>query len=193
MSDGGPAAPAGDANALSPPDGTTKTVNRPTNYDIPQSASTIAAADDTAAAAVVAASGFYPASTTTTSTSATYPAASADHTDGGRGANKGLSRKMFTTGWTLPPGGGLRGGAPQPGETAISNGTSGWGPPPSGGRVNAGGWGAAPPATGGGAWGAAPAAPSMPEEPANNGQKLLNSGLIVSSAGPPTNPQGKPY
>ena len=36
-------------------------------------------------------------------------------------------------GWGVTLGGGLRGGAPLPGETsAISNGTTGWGPPPSG-------------------------------------------------------------
>ena len=55
-------------------------------------------------------------------------------------------------------GGGLRGGAPLPGETsAISNGTTGWGPLPSAQAVsNSAGWGQAPSTQGGSAvsaWG----------------------------------------
>lgn len=104
-------------------------------------------------------------------------------------------------GWSAPPGGGLRGGAPLPGETsAISNGTTGWGPPPSGGNSvsssGGGGWGTAQPTqqSAASAWGAppdpaqgrpAPGAggqpdaphynlPSFPEEGSNN-SKMLNS------------------
>lgn len=187
MSDGGPAAPAGVTTPLSPPPVcTTKTVNHHPNYDIPQSRVSDRPPPATAKSSFTGSMAYR---STITKSTATYPSAAVENC----GANKGLSREQFTpavTGWTLPPGGGLRGGAPQPGETAISNGTSGWGPPPSSGRVSAGSWGSAPPASaGGGAWGAAPAAPSIPEEP-TNGQKLLNSGLIVSSAGPPTNQQG---
>jgi len=103
-------------------------------------------------------------------------------------------------GWKLPPGGGLRGGAPLPGETsAISNGTSGWGPPPSSSvhSSGTGAWGSAPPPnSGAGAWGSASSnglgggnAPGGPnaggDDLGQSNQKLLNSsggGGPVSSA-----------
>ena len=87
-------------------------------------------------------------------------------------------------GWRLPPGGGLRGGAPLPGETsAISNGTSGWGPPPSAsgdrGGTGTSGWGATPAAAPSGGWGAAPS------QNINNGDADPGSVAGLVAAGPP--------
>ena len=151
----------------------TKTVNtldipggQPVNLEYPA-----------AAAPVTQPSSFNKAAVST----ATYPTVGS-----ATGTKTSLSNERFRlrTGWTLPPGGGLRGGAPLPGETsAISNGTSGWGPPPSNSHAQTGGWGSAPPANAGAvsAWGNASVASSMSDDVAN-GQKLLNTGLNVSSA-----------
>ena len=157
----------------------TKTVKTP-NCDIPRRCAGQSVLDDCAAASVVKSS-FNKAAVST----ATYNPKTAIG-----GAKIRLSMEEYRrplTGWNLPPGGGLRGGAPQPGETsAISNGTSGWGPPPSTGHTsNVGGWGNAPPTSSGSvsAWGSTPAS-ANPEE-VTNGQKLLNSGLISTSPGQP--------
>ena len=107
-------------------------------------------------------------------------------------------------GWTLPPGGGLRGGAPRPGETsAMANGTSGWGPPPASSvhSSGTGAWGSAPPPQNGpSAWGVTSnGIGNGPTPPVNmggpggddigpNNPKLLNSG--PTGVGPVTAPGG---
>ena len=155
----------------------TKSVKNP-NYDIPRRCAGQPVLDDCAAASV-AKSSFNKAAVS----SATYYPKIAFGEAKTRLYTEEYRRPL--TGWNLPPGGGLRGGAPQPGETSdISNGTSGWGPPPSTGHTNnVGGWGNAPPTSSGSvsAWGSTPA--SVNPEEVTNGQKLLNSGLISTSPG----------
>ena len=108
---------------------------------------------------------------------ATYPAVACDSNSA---AKRSLSSSAVPTsrrgGWTRPPGGGLRGGAPLPGETsAISNGTSGWGPPPSNsaGGGGTGGWGTATPATPSTAWGNSQ--PNNGDTDTANNSKMLNT------------------
>jgi len=137
----------------------TKTVNQPI-YDIP-GPETIDSQDSAShAAAQEVKSSFNPLGRSAQlPNKSTYPTVAPAK---GSGAAKiSLSNEPVPPrrgGWVLPPGGGLRGGAPLPGETsAISNGTTGWGPPPSTntGSSSVGGWGSAPPATPGAvsAWG----------------------------------------
>ena len=87
----------------------------------------------------------------------------------------------------LPAGGGLRGGAPLPGETsAISNGTSGWGPPPSNsaGGGGTGGWGAATPATPSTAWGSS--------QPTNGDTDTANNSKMLNTIPPTSQPGQQP-
>jgi hypothetical protein len=104
-------------------------------------------------------------------------------------------------GWKLPLGGGLRGGAPLPGETsAISNGTSGWGPPPANSvhSSGTGAWGNAPPSNNSNsAWGSAasngignsvappPSGPSGDDVGPPPNPKLLNSGSVSAAISAP--------
>ena len=87
----------------------------------------------------------------------------------------------------LPAGGGLRGGAPLPGETSsISNGTSGWGPPPSNsaGGGGTGGWGAATPATPSTAWGTS--------QPTNGDTDTANNSKMLNTIPPTSQPGQQP-
>ena len=84
----------------------------------------------------------------------------------------GQARKSLNTrsGWGIPAGFGLKGGAG--GETSVANGTSGWGPPPTG-AASASGWGAPPPPnpTAAAAWGTP--APGQGNKPQPNGESAL--------------------
>ena len=77
----------------------------------------------------------------------------------------GQVRRLTRSGWGIPIGLGLKGGAG--GETSVANGTSGWGPPPSG-AVS--GWGAPPPPNpaASAAWGAPN--PGQGPKPTPNGE-----------------------
>ena len=114
---------------------------------------------------------------------ATYPAATG-------AAKRSLSNTAVPTsrrgGWMLPAGGGLRGGAPLPGETSISNGTSGWGPPPSNsaGGGGTGGWGAATPATPSTAWGSS--------QPPNGDTETANNSKMLNTIPPTSQPSQQP-
>ena len=83
-------------------------------------------------------------------------------------------QRYSRSGWGIPIGIGLKGGAG--GDTSVANGTSGWGPPPAGGAGAAAssGWGAPPPPNpvASAAWGA-PAAGQGNKQPTmslNNGK-----------------------
>ena len=187
----------------------TKTVNQPI-YDIPgpetpgtQDSASPAAAQEVKSSFNLVASSARPPNKTTYPTVATAKASGE--------AIKSLSSEPLPPrrgGWVLPPGGGLRGGAPLPGETsAISNGTTGWGPPPSTntGSSSVGGWGSAPPATPGAvsAWGSPQQnnggnsgerivpptdghynLPSFPDDGQNNSKMLNNLPPSSSQPGP---------
>lgn len=153
-------------------------MNQP-NYDIPSPGRQDSAASPSLTAAMEDEdSSFNPA------TQPTEPATSAAMTS--LSAVKPFPPEVSARrgGWRLPPGGGLRGGAPLPGETsAISNGTSGWGPPPSAsgdrGGTGTSGWGATPAAAPSGGWGAAPS------QNINNGDADPGSVAGLVAAGPP--------
>ena len=93
----------------------------------------------------------------------------------------GQVRRLTRSGWGIPIGLGLKGGAG--GETSVANGTSGWGPPPSG-AVS--GWGAPPPPNpaASAAWGAPN--PGQGPKPTPNGEynfNFLKRGLCCPSSG----------